>query len=273
MLTAGHRQNDGSTPADGLVQGVVRGRVAGVQAHHHIHAVHPLIRGNVAHQEGQSLIAVFFRQLAAGGNDILLQIQADHAHIKALLLMQEIIHGKGQIGLAASKIHHGDLPVCGQMRHHVRHKFQKTVDLPELVLLSLHQLSLRGHEPQIHQKRQRLIRGQQIRLLPVMGQIPGCRFRLLLLPPDCHVALLARQHRDQFPRHLDLQLGKFPVQQTAQLSDHLFLLIIIVKNLLLLLGAGLEHQVIPDDHRPDLHLQDPAFFSRPADRRLDQVKG
>ena len=106
-----------------------------------------------------------------------------------------------------------------------------------------------------------------------MGQIPGCRFRLLLLPPDCHVALLARQHRDQFPRHLDLQLGKFPVQQTAQLSDHLFLLIIIVKNLLLLLGAGLEHQVIPDDHRPDLHLQDPAFFSRPADRRLDQVKG
>ena len=84
MLAAGNRQNHPCPPSDRLVQGVVRGCVAGVEGHYHVHLLQSLVMGNIPHIKFQALAAIFFCQPIALLNYIFFQIQANNAHLISL---------------------------------------------------------------------------------------------------------------------------------------------------------------------------------------------
>ena len=58
MLAAGHRQDHAGAPFDGVVDGVVGGRVAGVEADDHIGGLFRRIAGNIPQLEAQAGVAV-----------------------------------------------------------------------------------------------------------------------------------------------------------------------------------------------------------------------
>ena len=97
MLTAGNRQNDSGSPVHRLLQGVIRGQVAGVEGDHHVHLLHSLKGGNVPMTKGKSLISILASKAAAMLYDILLKVQADDPHRISLQFLQIIIHGKGEV--------------------------------------------------------------------------------------------------------------------------------------------------------------------------------
>ena len=66
--------------------------------------------------------------------------------------MKIIVHGKGKIGLSAAKINHSQFPASWQTGTDILNKFQKPVNLPELIVLSVYYFSLRSHDSQLHQK-------------------------------------------------------------------------------------------------------------------------
>ena len=72
VLAAGHRQNHLCAPTHGLGQGVIRGRIAGVQGHHHVHLIHALVARDIPAGKAQPLVAVGPRQLLTVGDHILL---------------------------------------------------------------------------------------------------------------------------------------------------------------------------------------------------------
>ena len=90
----------------------------------------------------QIVIAIMLCQLAAVADDILLQIQSDDADRIPLHLMQIVIHGKGQVGLSASKIDDDIFPGLIQLWQDILDKLQEPVDLAEFVVTAFYDLSI-----------------------------------------------------------------------------------------------------------------------------------
>ena len=59
--------------------------------------------------------------------DILLKVQADDPHRIPLQFLQIIIHGKGEVGFAASELNNGGLPALVQVGKDILNELQETV--------------------------------------------------------------------------------------------------------------------------------------------------
>ena len=84
MLTARHRQDYFCIPFQSLLQGIICGRITGVQRHNHVHFGNALVICNISGQKSQFIIAVFFRKGIAACDHIFFQIQSDHTDIIAI---------------------------------------------------------------------------------------------------------------------------------------------------------------------------------------------
>ena len=206
MLAARHRQNYFCIPANRLLKCEIRCRIAGMQCNHHIYFTRPCIIGNISLQKFQFLIAIFLTQFIAVTDYIRLQIQSDHADIVFLQFMQIIIHGKCQIRLATSKIKNCNFPVFWKLRQHIFYKFKKTVDLPELVKLRMHDLPIGSHNTQITQKRHHGSFFQNIVFLPVVRKIYLFPVSLLHSSFDGHFSFLTDKNRIIVSSRLHLHL-------------------------------------------------------------------
>ena len=288
MLAARHRQDHPGVPLHRLVKRVIGGRIAGVESHHHVHLAAALIAGDISLQEGQLVIAVSARQFPAAADHVLFQIQADNPHVKPTALPQIIIHGKGQIGLAAAKIQDRKLPILWQRGNDIFDKFQEPVNLAELVVAGVHHAPLRRHDAQIHQKGNRPPLLQKIRLLSIMLQIcllytagagfagPGLRlsgrggfgFSFLL---HRHMSLFAYQGVHGSLRGRKLQLAEGILHPAQDPGDRLLLPQVFMKGLGSPENLRLKFQLSLQEHRadPDLLLLQP--FPRAAQNKLFQV--
>ena len=122
--------------------------------------------------------------------------------------LEVIVKCKRQIGLAAAKINDPQrTPVLpGKIHEYIPHKFEIPVDLPELVVLCLHNLPLRRLYAEFHEKRHRHILRQDVLLLPVVGKVGRAALRCLCPLPECHLSLFAHKHCHPAALRLEFQL-------------------------------------------------------------------
>ena len=118
----------------------------------------------------QIVIAIMLCQLAAVADDILLQIQSDDADRIPLHLMQIVIHGKGQVGLSASKIDDDIFPGLIQLWQDILDKLQEPVDLAEFIITAFYDPSVLRLHAKIDQKRYRMSLRDHIPFLAVVLQ-------------------------------------------------------------------------------------------------------
>ena len=85
--------------------------------------------------------------------------------------MQVIIHGKCKIRLSTAKIQDRKFSSLIQFRKDIFDKFQKTVDLTELIGFCTHNLSILRHNSKILKKRHRDSLFQHVLFLTVMAHI------------------------------------------------------------------------------------------------------
>ena len=131
MLTAGHGEDHLGTPRKGVEQGVIRGGIAGVEGHHHIHGEGSLVAVDVPQFKAQAVVAVFSRRGVAFFDDVRFEIQPDHLRGNTANLRKVIIQNEGQIAFAAAKVIDDDRSVPRKSAVNVVNQFQKAVDLSE----------------------------------------------------------------------------------------------------------------------------------------------
>ena len=152
------------------MQGVVRGRVAGVERHDHVHLL--LVQHVLTHvrvYEAQPAVAVLLRDLSAALHHVGLEIVADDGHVHAPLDGEIVVEDKGQIALAAAEIQDRDGVLLAVGKGLVD-ELHKAVDLLVFVVAGLDHLELRCEHAQVHQGRDVLPLPENIALFPV---VPG----------------------------------------------------------------------------------------------------
>ena len=254
---------------------MIRGRIAGMKGHHHIHAVLAFKIRDIPLKEIQPAIPVFLRKAAAAADHIRLQIQARHTDIQPAQLVQIIVHGESQIAFPASEINDPHTPVLWEYGHDVRDKFQETVDLAEFIIPALHRFPLRRLNPKIDQKGNRLSFLQNIFLLPVMRHPQGFRHcfrrvRSSLAFPDRHLAFFAHYRlRLKAPRlYGKLTETRHGFQNSLQ---RLLLCQISVKDLIPAEAFQLKKKPVPEHDRPDLKPHIRVLSPRASRRHLIQL--
>jgi len=86
MLAAGHGENMPYALFDGVPEGIVRGRVAGVERHDHVNLrVSQRIPRHVTHHEFKAVVAVLLRDGVAVFNNVLLEVVADDLRLRPAL--------------------------------------------------------------------------------------------------------------------------------------------------------------------------------------------
>ena len=202
MLAAGNRQNHTGAPSHSLCERIVCRSIACVECHHHIHRIHALILCNVPMIKCQLVKSKLPAQAVAQCNHIFLQIQPYHPNRISIQLLQIIVHRKGQIGLSASEIQNREFSVLWELWKNVLDKLQEAINLAELVVARLHNLSFLCHHTQVHKKRHWLSLFQHIALFAVVrkeriGCCRGCRnadcrpFHF-----HCHLSLFTDQNQN-----------------------------------------------------------------------------
>ena len=83
MLAARYRQDHPAVPFDGVDQGIIRRRIAGVESNHHIGS-RALVVGDVSGEEGQLIITQLLGRLIAELDHVFFQIQSDDCYIPVL---------------------------------------------------------------------------------------------------------------------------------------------------------------------------------------------
>ncbi len=256
MLAAGHRQDHAGSPLYGLLQGIVRGLVAGVEGDHHVHLLPALIVADVPLPEAQAIVMQLFGQLTAAVDHIRFQIQPGDPDVPALEPVQIIVHAEGQIGLPAAEIHDADGAVCGKLLQHILDELQITVDLPELIIFRPHHLPLGRLHSQAHQEVHRLPLGQDVALGAVVGHVRKVwGFRVpALFGLDGHCPLSADQDAGFQVGAAYLRLPEQPLHISCQAFLQLLPLQVPVEHLRAAVQCLLEAHPSPDEHRAQLHL-------------------
>ena len=75
MLAAGHGEDAPDAAVHGIGKGIVRGGVAGMERHHHVHRKLRLVAFDVPDLKVQVPVTVFLRGRVAVFDDVLLQTQ------------------------------------------------------------------------------------------------------------------------------------------------------------------------------------------------------
>ena len=183
MLAARHAKYHACAAAYGVVHGIVRGRVAGMQRNHHVRRGGGVVAGNVAQLKMQGGIAVSF----CGGAfcyNVGFQVKARHIHGHAEYIHKIMIQHERKVRFAAAEIYYLKRPlrlVCARARdiaafiQRIAHRFKEPVYLRELIAHGSGKLALLCEHAHIHKRVNRLVLAQNILLFSVMAllRLPG----------------------------------------------------------------------------------------------------
>ena len=103
-------------------------------------------------------------------NYICFQIQTNNIYIITFQFSQIVIHGKCKIGLSASKIKNGHFPLLIQSWKNVLNKFQKSIDLSELIVFLGNNPAFLIHNTKINKKGDWNIFLKYVLLYTIVGQ-------------------------------------------------------------------------------------------------------
>ena len=246
---------------------MIRRRIAGMKRHDHIDLVDSIVIRNIPLQKSQFFISVFYCQFTTMADHLFFQIQPDDPNVVILKFMQIIVHCKCQIRLPASEIQDRHFPFLIQSRKNILDKFQKTVDLPELIKLCAHDFPILRHHAEILKKRNRDPLFQNVFLTPVMGKIRLLFPAFCLMFLDRHFPLFTHENRIfHVPRiklHLPelFHIGQNPLRRLLRLQ-------ILMKRLCFRKGFQLVNPLSAHLHRAYFDLQNAVFFTRIAQDRL-----
>ena len=234
MLAARYRKNYRSSPLHCFVKRIIGSCITSMKRNHHICLLTSLIGSNISLIKFQFFIMIFFCKTAAGFDYIFFQIQTYNTHIISLQLTKIMIHGKGEIRLAASKINNCNFSVFWKLRKNIFNKFQKTIQLPKLIIFCMSDFSLFCHNSQINQKRHRRPLFQKIMFLPVMCQHRNKSFLFFALLFDFNgcFSFFAHKKCSGSSSALHLKLPKFRMYPFFCHSANFCLFIILVELLL-----------------------------------------
>ena len=167
MLAAGNGEDFLRVPGDRIVKGIIRGSIAGMKGDDHVHILCRGILGDIADLEPEGGIAVLPRRLVAFLNDVRFQVQADDFHVQVTNFGEIVVKDEGQVGLSATEIDDAEGLVRNIVFILIINDFQEAVDLFKLVIPGTDDLSFRGHDAHIHQRRNNHALLQDMVLLPV----------------------------------------------------------------------------------------------------------
>ena len=237
VLAAGDREYHLCAPADGVIDGVVGGRVAGMEGYDHVGGLFRPVTGDIAQPETKAGIAVVEGGQIALGDDVGLEIEADDRWVQAADLGQVIIEYKGQIGLAAAEVDYRHVvPAIGA--DGVVDKLDEPVDLAVFVVHPGGDPALGGENAEVDQRGYRRALGQEVILLLVVA---------LFVPDPAragrghrHLALFRDTQGAADPLGKAVELAEALVQQPAEIGVEPTCGDVVVKDLLVGVLLGLK---------------------------------
>ena len=169
MLAAGDGEDEICLFGNGIVKGIIRGGVAGMECNDHIDAaIGENILGHIGTDEFQPLIAVLPGDFPAALHHIFFQVIADNCGVQPPFHGKIVIQNEGQIGFAAAKIQNGNVTLTVILESLIN-QFNKTIDLLVLIIFCPDDFHILGKYAQIHQRRDVLSLFEDVFLFPVMG--------------------------------------------------------------------------------------------------------
>ena len=170
MLTAGYRQNNFRSPFHSLRKSIICSCVTGMQGYYHINRRNTFIISNISLIRMQFFISILYCKMITFFYYICFQIQTNNIYIITFQFSQIVIHGKCKIGLSASKIKNGHFPLLIQSWKNVLNKFQKSIDLSELIVFLGNNPAFLIHNTKINKKGDWNIFLKYVLLYTIVGQ-------------------------------------------------------------------------------------------------------
>src|SRR5436190_5766844 len=172
-MTAGRAQDHLALPSDGLGQGLVRGRVAGMKRQNHIGRSRGLKIDNLGGLKGEIGPAKMAASFGIPGKEIFLDVDALHRHGLFKDVVKVVISGKREVGVSTSAVHGGEhlLPRsigAADLLHCLVYNLQKVVNLPELSLHVGFHSSIIGSDTKLTQEWGRIVSRKQQIFLAIM---------------------------------------------------------------------------------------------------------
>jgi len=118
----------------------------------------------------QFFISILYCKMITFFYYICFQIQTNNIYIITFQFSQIVIHGKCKIGLSASKIKNGHFPLLIQSWKNVLNKFQKSIDLSELIVFLGNNPAFLIHNTKINKKGDWNIFLKYVLLYTIVGQ-------------------------------------------------------------------------------------------------------
>ena len=142
VLAAGDGEDVLHAARDGVVQGVVRRHVAGVEGDEHVDVlIVEHIARHIGDDEAQAFVAVARGDFITVRDHVLFQVVADDLRMHAALDGEIVVEHEREVRFAAAKVENGDL-VAPVGAEGVVHELDETVDLLVFVILCLDDLEL-----------------------------------------------------------------------------------------------------------------------------------
>ena len=189
MLAARHREDHRRTGANGAVEGVVGGGVAGVEADDEVDAVERVVAGDVADLEPEAVGAERAGERLAVVDHIRLEVEPDDLDLAPMDDRQQVVEREREVRLAGAEVDDAERAFGGKRREHVLDELEEPVHLAELVVALRPHLALGRHHAELDEERHRHAVGQHALLDAVVPERrrSGRRRRpaqdLRLLPP------------------------------------------------------------------------------------------
>ena len=105
MLAAGYGQDEANAACDGIIEGIIRCGIAGMEGDHHVNGFAHVVFRYISCDEMKLIIAVFLRKPVAEGDNILLEVKPRHAHGDVLYLGEIVVNDEGQVRFSAAEIY------------------------------------------------------------------------------------------------------------------------------------------------------------------------
>ena len=135
MLAAGYGQDEANAACDGIIEGIIRCGIAGMEGDHHVNGFAHVVFRYISCDEMKLIIAVFLRKPVAEGDNILLEVKPRHAHGDMLYLGEIVVNDESEVRFTAAEVDDIKLLIAEVfIAYTVVDTFKKAVDLLEFIV-------------------------------------------------------------------------------------------------------------------------------------------
>ena len=250
MLAARHREDHRRAGANGAVEGVVGGGIAGVEADDEVDSLERGVPGDVADLEPEAVGAERAGERLAVVHHIRLEVETDDLDLAPMDGREQVVEREGQIRLAGAEVDDAERALGRESGEHVLDELEEPVHLAELVEALRPHLALGGHHTELDEERHRHALGQHALLDAVVperhgrtGRRPAQDLRVGPAP--------ARQHLPVGVGRLQQALPELAVEQLHEPVGSRVRKQVLVARAARLVRREAVPQRAPDRHRCD----------------------